>query len=322
MFVKKIVRKIRSKGLRGIIEKIPDYFRWKYILFLHKYVAKIPSAEAWQAQWFEYHKLEKKYINATYDLDSLFLKTTQITNEKNVWVYWNSGMDSAPEIVKKCFSQLKKNLPQDYKLVLLTQENIKDFVNFPDFVQDKLQKGIICQAHFSDMLRTALIYKYGGIWLDSTCLLTQKIPEKVLNSKFFVFQTNLMTLNETCSPIKCSNWFISSNVTGCKILGRTLQILLAFWQKNNRVWHYYLYHLVLSAVINNDEECYKIWNEMPYICNVNPHVLLYSFEKEYSQNRWYNIIESCFVHKLTYKYNPRLLEAPNENIFQHLMKLF
>ena len=322
MSIKHILSIIKSNNLYELRKKISDIYWALYNRFLEKYIGRIPTPEAWQGQWFAYNKIKKKYLRASYDIDSIFPQDSIIPDEKNIWIYWNSDIKNAPDIVKKCFTQLQKNKPQKYRIVSLSQDNIKDYVNFPEFILDKLNKGLIAQAHFSDILRTALVYRYGGIWVDSTCLLTQQIPQKVLNSTFFVFQANQLNLQETYPPIKCSNWFISSNIQKCRILERTLQILLTYWQKNNRILHYYLYHIIMAAVVNNDTECANIWNKMPYICNMNPHVLQYSFEKKYTKVCWENAVDSCFIHKLTYKYDNKLMQATDENILQHLMRSF
>ena len=322
MSIRSFFHTIKDHNIHEKKKKFSDFFWWKYNVFLEKYIGKIPNPEAWQGQWFAYNRIEKKYLSTTYDIDSIFPHKTKVLDKKNIWIYWNSGIKNAPDIVKKCFLQLQINKPKDYNIHLLTQENIKDYVEFPDFIQEKLNKGSLSQTHFSDILRTALVYQYGGIWLDATCLLTDKIPERILNSSFFVFQNSLLNLRETYSPIKNSNWFIASNVQHCPILKKTLQILLSYWNKNNRIIHYYLYHLIVAAIVNNNAECSRIWQEMPYICNMNPHVLYYSFEKKYSIQQWENALESCFVHKLTYKFDNSILNKTEENILQHLMRVY
>lgn len=303
-------------------KKISDYLWLWRTRFLEKYIGKIPTPEAWQGQWHAYNRIKNNYLNATYDIGSIFPQKTTVLDQKNIWIYWNSGIENAPGIVKKCFLQLQKYKPNDYHIHLLTQENIKDYVELPSFIQDKLKYGSISQTHFSDILRTALIYQYGGIWMDATCLLTQCIPPKVLNSDFFVFQANQLNLLETYPPIKCSSWFIVSNIQHNPILKRTLQILLSYWEKNNRIIHFYLLHIIMAAIVDNDAECARMWQEMPYICNMNPHVLQYSFGKKYNELQWKNALESCFIHKLTYKYNNDILNKTDETILQHLMRLY
>ncbi|MEE1067716.1 MAG: capsular polysaccharide synthesis protein, partial [Fibrobacteraceae bacterium] len=165
MSIKHILSIIKSNNLYEFRKKISDIYWALYNRFLEKYIGRIPTPEAWQGQWFAYNKIKKKYLRASYDIDSIFPQDSIIPDEKNIWIYWNSDIKNAPDIVKKCFTQLQKNKPQKYRIVSLSQDNIKDYVNFPEFILDKLNKGLIAQAHFSDILRTALVYRYGGIWV-------------------------------------------------------------------------------------------------------------------------------------------------------------
>ena len=57
-----LLHKIRKNSLKDIKRKLSDRLWNKYILFIHRHVAKIPCAEAWQAQWFTYNKIVKNYI--------------------------------------------------------------------------------------------------------------------------------------------------------------------------------------------------------------------------------------------------------------------
>ena len=115
MSVKKFFQTIQSNSLGEINHKLSDYFWYKYNFFLEKYIGKIPTPEAWQGQWLAYHKIEKKYLNNTYDISLIFPKSSLVQDKKNIWIYWNSGIEEAPILVKKCFLQLQKNKPESGK---------------------------------------------------------------------------------------------------------------------------------------------------------------------------------------------------------------
>ena len=84
-----------------------------------------------------------------------------------VWVCWWQGIDNAPAIVKKCVESIQKNV-HNHKVTIITEDNYKNYVEFPDWIEEKKKKGIISRTHYSDLLRLELLAKYGGIWLDST----------------------------------------------------------------------------------------------------------------------------------------------------------
>ena len=42
---------------------------------------------------------------------------------------------------------------------------------------------------------------------------------------------------------------------------------------------------------------------------MNPHVLLFSFSKPYNEKIYQHILNSSFIHKLTYKYKKEILDS-------------
>ena len=63
-----------------------------------------------------------------------------------------------------------------------------DYVTFTDEIINKFNSGKIDYTHMSDILRAELLYRYGGMWIDATYLVTQKICEKnFIDNKTFVW---------------------------------------------------------------------------------------------------------------------------------------
>ena len=61
----------------------------------------------------------------------------------------------------------------------------------PDYLNEKLKSGVLPLAIYTDLMRVALLEHYGGTWMDATILLTDEIPQEILNSDFFVFHNSL-----------------------------------------------------------------------------------------------------------------------------------
>ena len=91
-----------------------------------------------------------------------------------IWICWWQGMDQAPELVKVCVDSIKKNAG-DHRVIILTEDNYKQYVNIPEWLEEKKNKGVISRTHFSDVLRLTLLSHYGGLWLDSTFFCTQPV---------------------------------------------------------------------------------------------------------------------------------------------------
>lgn len=112
---------------------------------------------------------------------------TPITkDERNIFVLWWQGFDNASFVVKKCLESIYKYY-SDWNIVKLDRNNIFDYVTFPDEIKGKfhfdgVDKSIkndrigddISIQTFSDLVRFQLLYKYGGVWIDSTIFFTKK----------------------------------------------------------------------------------------------------------------------------------------------------
>lgn len=129
------------------------------------------------------NELEKKY---GYIIDIHSKREKEVTKDLSItqkaWVLWWQGMDTAPDLVKKCYSSVKLNIPN---VILITKDNIYDYIQLEPFVLEKFKNGKIGMAQFSDIVRVNLLYKYGGLWLDATIFLDGFDMEKDLSGSFY-----------------------------------------------------------------------------------------------------------------------------------------
>ena len=92
-----------------------------------------------------------------------------------------------PEVVKICYNSVLENAGE-HPVNVITETNYKEFLcgaQWLDEVVGWLNEGNIGYAYFSDIVRCYLIFTYGGIWIDATVLLTDKI-DNVVSNDFFV----------------------------------------------------------------------------------------------------------------------------------------
>ncbi len=214
-------------------------------------------------------------------------------NSNKIWICWFQGRDNAPLLVKKCISSIEKNLKK-YEVIILTMDNYKDYVDFPDYILEKVKKKEISLTHFSDLLRLNVLIKYGGIWIDSTVLCTtNKIPSYIYKQPLFVFkEINLNPLDTM--PTVASSWFIAAGPDN-NILIATRDMLYAYWQKHNYLKDYFLFHICfkLATEIYQGE-----WDNVPTYNNINPHMLQFELQKEFNKERWEELINMAPFHKL------------------------
>lgn len=213
-----------------------------------------------------------------------------------VWVCWLQGMDNAPALVRRCFRSLQEHLT-DREIILLTEENYRQYVTLPDYIEEKAAKGIIPKAQYSDLLRLELLINHGGTWIDSTVLCTGKeIPAYMLDSDLFLFQNLKPGLNGQATRI--SNWFITA-CTNHPLLLLTRELLLAYWKKYNAMVDYFIFHDFFELAI---EAFPELWDEVVPFSNATPHILLLRLFEKADEKTWKAVRDMTPFHKLTYKF--------------------
>lgn len=242
-------------------------------------------------------KIQKRLINKyNKELQSFkYDNTLSCTLSNKLWIFWWQGIDSAPDLVKVCYKSVIDNL-KDWDIILITENNYKDYVSFPDFILEKLNNGQITLTHFSDLLRLELLIKYGGLWLDATVLCTSSnIPKSILESDLFVYQAQKPGADGRA--VVMSSWCMYAK-TNNKILMATRNLLYKYWEKNTKMDDYFLLHQFFSIVCNYyPDEARKI----PPFCNSTPHMLLLHLFDEYDKNYWSDLKNMTCFHKLSYK---------------------
>ena len=251
------------------------------------------------AQYKIKSNLEKKYKREIQMFEKRYQDNEVHKISNKVWVCWFQGMDQAPDLVKKCYQSLQENL-SDREIILITSENIQEYVEFPDYIIDKWKKGQITHTHMTDLLRLELLIKYGGMWIDATVLCTSKreqIPDYFFDSDLFLYQTFKPGRDGQAQPV--SSWLISAKSNN-KILQMTRYLCYEYWKKNNEMVDYFLFHdfLVISLEHNKEE-----WEQIIPRDNAAPHYLLLRLFDEYSEKMWNAIKEQAPFHKLTYKFD-------------------
>lgn len=218
-------------------------------------------------------------------------------------MYWHQGFAEAPVIVKRCVEHWKKLHP-DWSIKLLDQYNVVEYIDPPPISNQKL--GRLSLPHQSDLIRTQLLIRYGGVWVDPTayCLksLDSWLPE-YLTSGLFMF-------HKPGRDRVVANWFIVSEARNI-LLSRLLESLSSYWNdneflnfKNKSIWYmpllskvinrsfvlsriwfnayflkffrvypYMVYHYMFYDLIMSNPECRAIYKAMPKFSADFPHVL-------------------------------------------------
>lgn len=146
---------------------------------------------------------------------------------KIIWMLWLQGFEDAPHVVKKCSGSWKKHNP-NWKVILLDETNIKEYIDIEEVIRENSQE--ISRQALSDVIRINLLAKYGGVWADATCFCCRPLDEWLgiyTAPGFFAFRNP-----GDDRPI--SSWFLASGVN-CKLTQKYCETVNLFWSKNRFV---------------------------------------------------------------------------------------
>lgn len=126
---------------------------------------------------------------------------------KNIFMFWDA--EEIPEIVKSVMNSLILNNP-DYNFNCINFGNVSEYLD----LDIKLLRSIRIE-HAADIIRFALLYKYGGFWLDSSLIVTKSLDEiigtinNIENYDLVAFYRDLWT-NDFDNP-HIEIWFLYSS---------------------------------------------------------------------------------------------------------------
>lgn len=224
--------------------------------------------------------------------------------EKIIWQYWAQGYENVPPIVRECLDSVER-FAGDYTLVRLTDDNLSEYLDLPEYVQKK--RAQYSRAHFADLLRLMLLQVYGGVWLDATVMLTAPIPEEYAACDFFIFRRdpnepdykywrNTYAYYYGWAPgfrVNILNSIIFSRKGG-KTVTDLCSLMLKWWKENDSLPDYFFFQILCDV--------YGLPADMPLVSDTLPHYLQQSMnDPTFSLMSADQIKERISMHKLTYK---------------------
>lgn len=236
---------------------------------------------------------------------------------KIVWFCWLQGLDQAPAIVYACFNSIKRNI-SDREIKVIDNENWKQYVELPEYIVEKWEKGRIPAALFSDLLRLELLIKYGGTWIDSTvlCIGFQDSGfkwQEYLDADLFLFQYT----KQGSVPVSISNWFITA-CSNNEVLIVLRDMLYAYWKDYDCTLDYYIFHLFFSML---SKEYPEEISAMPYGQSMNSLVLMHHLGDKFNQEKWDKLTQRISFHKLAFRVSKEVKED-KENYFNKIISLY
>lgn len=273
-------------------------------LYVAKILRKLRLRTA--SQYFNMLR-HKKIATALSEIFEKTYKSTPVNNpirlekfqSNYVWVFWWQGEDQMPELVKKCYQSLKRQL-YDKKIILITKDNIKEYCSFPQYIFDKCESGKITLTHLSDILRFDLLSHYGGLYTDATVFWTRNLP----SSTFSELYTCGGYSDDYYFNVAKGRWtgFLIGGSKGNSLFTFMYDFFLEYWKQREELIDYFLIDYALQFAYENNIGGFKDYADNVAILN-NPNLfeLMRIRNQTYSEEKKRKLLSNTCAFKLSYK---------------------
>lgn len=252
------------------------------------------------------HKVMLKYYEKTF---ADFLKEYDynqnqvITQSKSlyadcIWVCWWQGLDQAPEIVKVCVESIKRNAGK-HPVIILTEDNYRQYVDIPQWVEEKKNKGIITRTNYSDLLRLSLLAKHGGMWLDATFYCTKLIPDEYFDIPIWSIKRPDYAHASVASGY-FAGYSLACNQESRWMFATIRDFFLNYWKNNDTMVDYLMVDYMIVLAQKMDKRIAAAFSQIP---SNNPlcDELFKNLDHIYEESLWNKLKQNTFLFKLTWK---------------------
>lgn len=263
-----------------------------------------------------YRYLEKRYAPVIDQcIENHDASKEQPIKEKYIWTMWWQGEDQMPPIVKTCYQQLLR-VSVGYTVTLITHENWDDYVTLPDHIVEKYKKGIIGPAHFSDVLRIALLNRWGGLWLDAT-VYSCKIPVEAFEIPFYTLHSPGL-FPDFISRGKFSTFVLGFSYTSSLITSAIGRFFDAYWEKHNMAIDYLFFDYALCILSSHSRNVHTMISSL--IENRQFYNLNVQLNRPIEKGALARLLEASPLHKLSYRQELQITDTDgNLTVFGHLL---
>ena len=252
---------------------------------------------------FRRHEEIKRYIKINFSSvlykykDAVYPEFQSFDNRK-IWVCWLQGEANMPDIVRTCYNSVKANA-DGREVVLITSDNVEKYISIPKFIKDKVNNGKMSRTHLADYIRISLLNNYGGLWIDATVLVTDKIN---IDCKlpFFSIKQKPDSIHFV-SQYRWAVWILGCSPQIGKILFDCLENLFKDYLKKHSFFiDFFLFDYFLAVMYDEIPLVKQFVDNCPYN-NPNAYDLGDLLNKEFNEDAFVQLKENNTFYKLSWK---------------------
>ena len=175
------------------------------------------------------YKCNKRFIKKNKNIENF---ENNKSNKPYLWLYWEE-VTTTPAYIDMCYETVIKHCSKDFNIIRLNEKTVYDYLpdlkfkvkNLPNFKNLNIPQK-------TDYYRYNLLYKYGGIWLDSDIIVFSSLLPLYKHLNKTIDYVGAGCHSKSCIPNGApypANWILISKpktqlmslmIDGCdKVLG-------------------------------------------------------------------------------------------------------
>ncbi len=251
------------------------------------------------------HWLDKRYGKEADKAIAEYTNRCKIQEDSPIWIFWWQGEKTMPPVVKSCYKSVLKNA-EKHPVILITENNIKEYVDIPQYIYEKIKEKKMTFTHFSDILRENLLYKHGGIWMDATIYMTAPFSKEMYKYEYYSIKGAFEEWEWT--------GFFQAAGKGNVFAKAVSHLFNCYWKEHDCLISYLLIDCFLAVARRHSSVIDEMVNDLPQkdssIFVLNDQHL----DETYNENTFEKLKGKSNIHKLSYKY-PHFEESGGKKTF-------
>ncbi|WP_154664801.1 capsular polysaccharide synthesis protein [Allorhizobium undicola] len=181
---------------------------------------------------------------------------------KVIWMLWLQGWDKAPEIARLSRRSWEISNP-GWRVEALTLETAGRFI--PQELLAEYTATSKPPEALANLIRTELLYRYGGVWADATTLCARPLDDWLPTA----IATGFFAFHQPGPDRMLSNWFLAAS-KGSRIIADWREEGRAYWEGRSERDIYFWHHRCFAWAYEKHAEFRKLWDSTPKIPAANP----------------------------------------------------
>ena len=233
-----------------------------------------------------------------------------------IWVCWLQGEARMPALNRICVNSIREHAGE-HPVVFLAKEDIATYVTVPARIEEALSTGRIKPAIYTDYVRCALMACYGGVWLDSTLLVTRPLDEDWFRYPFMSVHLDPVD-NVSVSRYRWASFCLGA----CRysvFFRKATRLFEDYFARKDRNADYLMIDYFFDLLCRQDGEMKALVDRIP-LSDPDLHGLLEIINEPYDPAVMASLLERTSLFKLTYKMDLQETDAEGNQTYWGYLK--